>query len=110
MKIYDVLMLCGTPALIASLVAYIVTRIKNKHDNRVSHNESLAAGMQVMLRIQLTSLAEKYLAKGYCTVEERELFTAVYNAYHNLGKNGVMDDLLKKVMSLPLQTPLVIIN
>lgn len=102
MKIYDILMICGVPALISTFVVFIISKIKTKYDNKTSQQDSLAAGMQIMLRLELISLAEKYLAKGYCTVEEKELFTAVYNAYHNLGKNGVMDDLYNRVLSLPV--------
>lgn len=102
MKIYDILMICGVPALISTFVVFIISKIKTKYDNKTSKQDSLAAGMQIMLRLELISLAEKYIAKGYCTVEEKELFTAVYNAYHNLGKNGVMDDLYNRVLSLPV--------
>ena len=102
MKVYDILMICGVPALISTFVVFIISKIKTKYDNKTSQQDNLAAGMQIMLRLELISLAEKYLAKGYCTVEEKELFTAVYKAYHNLGKNGVMDDLYNKVLSLPV--------
>lgn len=102
MKVYDILMICGVPALISTFVVFIISKIKTKYDNKTSQQDNLAAGMQIMLRLELISLAEKYLAKGYCTVEEKELFTAVYNAYHNLGKNGVMNDLYNRVLSLPV--------
>ena len=33
----------------------------------------------------------------------REIFENMYNQYHILGANGVMDDIYRKFMALPLE-------
>ena len=58
-------------------------------------------GIQALLRAQLISDWNNYSEKGYAPIYARENFENVYTQYHNLGANGVMDDIRSKFMALP---------
>jgi hypothetical protein len=63
--------------------------------------QKVQAGTQATCR---NDLEEMYLAaekKGYCSNEDKEKFEATYQAYHALGKNGVMDVKREKLLKLP---------
>lgn len=61
--------------------------------------------LQATLRHELYEIADKWLAKGYCPIQDKEDFENIYKKYHDLGRNGVMDDIYAKVMELPVIKP-----
>lgn len=61
--------------------------------------------LQATLRHDLYEIADKWLAKGYCPIQDKEDFENIYKKYHSLGNNGVMDDTYCKVMELPVAKP-----
>ena len=58
-------------------------------------------GDQASLRNILYRVYNEGKAKGFSTIEEKENFNNLYDKYHKLGANGVMDGTYKKYMSLP---------
>lgn len=76
--------------------------ITNKIRNLKKENEAVKAGVQALLRDRMIQAYNHYYVdKGYMPIYAKESFENIYNAYHDLGKNGVMDDIDEKVMSLP---------
>lgn len=63
--------------------------------------EILKKSMQSILRHELYEMYYKFMKKGFATSEEKQDFENLWNNYHNLGKNGVMDKYRDKVLSLP---------
>lgn len=61
-------------------------------------------GIQAILRDRLYSLSNKYLKAGSIDKDGLENFENIYQQYHALGKNGVMDALRDKVLALPIDT------
>ena len=47
---------------------------------------------------EMFALAEK---EGFCSNEDKQKFEATYQAYHALGKNGVMDAKRSRILSMP---------
>lgn len=47
---------------------------------------------------EMFAIAEK---QGYCSNEDKQKFEATYQAYHTLGKNGVMDAKREKLLEMP---------
>lgn len=80
----------GIIALIVFLIKYIT---------------ALARGVQALLRDRLYDKYEKYSELGYAPIHVKENFDNCYQRYHRLGKNGVMDDIHKKIMRLPTEPP-----
>ena len=58
-------------------------------------------GMQKDLRRSLRQDGEKYLKRGWASHQEKTEFDELYWSYHNLGRNGVVDNLHERIMQLP---------
>lgn len=63
--------------------------------------EKVKSGDQASLRNDLYQLYDVCKKKGYASMGERINFDNLYNNYHELGANGVMDDTYNKFMALP---------
>jgi hypothetical protein len=48
---------------------------------------------------------EKCMAKGYYTVEEREVYSKLFSAYKGDGGNGVMDTIAPRMRDMPMEPP-----
>ena len=103
----------GGSALITALVNFIfnliVNSAKKRHElaqsiaNEVKReDDTLKRGVQALLRHELYELYDDYYTKrGYAPLDKKNDFENIYNCYHNLGKNGVMDGLHQRFMKLP---------
>lgn len=83
--------------IVVTAFKYLYSRIKD-NDKRT---ESVQLGVQALLRSQMISEYNKWQERGYAPIYARENFVNMYTQYHNLGANGVMDDLLEKFHNLP---------
>ena len=100
-------------ALISAMVTIILgIIIKRPLEKRADAAEKLAneertkqeavmSGVQAMLRDRLLQGYRFYEEKGFAEYDDRSNMENMYKAYHNLGKNGVMDDMHHKFMQLP---------
>lgn len=57
-------------------------------------------GVQVTCRNDLEELADKADKQGYLTRYDKDRFENAYLAYHNLGRNGVMDATYTRIMNM----------
>lgn len=55
-----------------------------------------------MQRQSLLNECEKYLKRGFATLEQKETLAGQYESYHNLGGNSFITDIYKQVMALPV--------
>ena len=62
-------------------------------------------GTQAGLRHDLCLIADEWLIKGYCPRNVKVDFENLYNQYHQLGKNGVMDNTYQSILALPESKP-----
>jgi hypothetical protein len=90
MSLYQILSLFGVGGIGVSIVVFLYKHIKG-----------IRLGTQALLRAQLISDWNYYSKKGYAPIYARENFENVYTQYHNLGANGVMDDIRTKFLALP---------
>lgn len=90
MSLYQILSLFGVGGIGVSIVVFLYKQIKG-----------IRLGTQALLRAQLISDWNYYSKKGYAPIYARENFENVYTQYHNLGANGVMDDIRTKFLALP---------
>ena len=70
-------------------------------EEKKKEQEAMMSGMQAILRDRLLQAYRHYEDKGFADYDDRSNIENMYSAYHNLGKNGVMDDMHKKFMLLP---------
>ena len=64
-------------------------------------DEVVKRGIQALLRHELYDLYNEYYPQGYAPLDVKNDFENIYMGYHNLGKNGVMDGMHERFMSLP---------
>lgn len=63
--------------------------------------KKLKAGVQASNRADLQVLVDKAENQKWLSQYDRYRFYQLYEAYHNLGKNGVMDSYKEKILALP---------
>lgn len=90
LSLYQILTLFSIPSTLVAIGVIIYKRTKGTR-----------LGVQALLRAELIRDWNYYSEKGYAPIYARESFENVYTQYHNLGANGVMDDLHDKFLALP---------
>lgn len=99
--IYDLLILAGVPSIITILFQTLLNKRSEKkkktRDNEVLINKAL----QALLRDKLRDHYVKYINQGWVDIDDKSNFSNMYDIYHSLGKNGVIDGMCKQVMELP---------
>ena len=86
------------------IVASTISIIKSNESTRKTFKEEtqlIKEGVQASLRHQLLSLWYKWSQEGYAPYEIKANFENIYEKYHKLGANGVMDVYREKFMALP---------
>lgn len=81
----------GLPTIVAILVWCI------KQGQKVA---ILMSAQQAQMRTKLLELYHKYEKRGYITEEELEDWENQYQAYHSLGKNGVLDSRRERLLKM----------
>jgi hypothetical protein len=65
--------------------------------------KAIKAGVQAVLRDRLQQAYNHAVLVGYADYGDRQNWENMYQNYHNLGSNGVMDDIRTKYFALPLK-------
>lgn len=97
--IFSVISLLFGSGVLLAVVKPIAARIK-ANDART---EAVCLGVQAMLRNDMIQLYNKYVEQGYAPIYAKQNFENMWRQYHNLGANGVMDDIHEKFLELPTQ-------
>jgi hypothetical protein len=67
--------------------------------------KSIQAGVQALLRDRLIAEYNEGVRIGYARIYDKENFENMWTQYHNLGANGVMDEIRDKYRGLPTESP-----
>lgn len=106
--LYQWISIIGVPSIL-SMVAWAIKQILNirKENKKRTQDQDakidlLMAAHQIQLRDTLMNKYKKYMKYGGITAEDMELWEAMYQSYHSLGKNGVMDARRDQLLQLPV--------
>lgn len=66
-----------------------------------STNKAQNIGLQAVLKDLLKIRYLEWIGKGYAPMDARDDLERMYQAYHGLGANGVMDSLREQFLLLP---------
>lgn len=128
METGELLSLLGVGTLCSLIVTWVFTGIKDyikkrhgdtveSREARMRHQEEkldmilakfdeqekiLTPAIQALLRNDLYQIYNYCILRGSRTTDETANFMNLYEKYHNLGKNGVMDVKEQDFMALPL--------
>lgn len=83
--------------VIGIFTKFLLNRLKASEQKQ----NALETGVQALLRDRLIYQYEKYKAKGYAPIYAKENFENLYEQYHQLGANGVMDSIHEEFRNLP---------
>ena len=98
MEWLDILSKFGIPTIsLSALIGFIRYFYK--------HIKSVKMGVQALLRAEMIDSYNHYSEKGCAPIYARTSFENVWSCYHNLGANGVMDNLRTQFMALPIELP-----
>lgn len=99
MNTYQILTVSFGSGLLVTVIKFLYSRIKQTEKK----TESVQLGVQALLRDRLYQTYLHHSEKGYAPIYARENFENMYQQYHILGANGVMDDIYHKFMNLPTE-------
>jgi hypothetical protein len=86
--------------LVVSGMGFAVKRVSQK----LNEQEAIKFGVQALLRDRIIQAYHHYKDKGYCPIYARDNIIELVNQYHNLGGNGIIDDLFDKIKMLPTES------
>lgn len=89
--------LLTSSGIIGIFTKFLLNRLKVSEQKQIA----LESGVQALLRDRLIYQYEKYTAKGYAPIYAKENFENLYEQYHKLGANGVMDSIHEEFKNLP---------
>lgn len=94
-NIVNLLALFGVPSLCACAVYFAKACIKfgKKQD-------TLANAIQKMMARDLTQDYHGYMSQGFIDDDDLTMWENSYQAYHSLGKNGIMDSRRQDLIEL----------
>lgn len=99
MTLSNILTLLFGSGLLVTVGRYFMGRIKTIE----SKNDAVCLGVQALLRDRLIHEYNKYMDMGYAPIYAKENFENMWKQYHNLGVNGVMDEIHGTFMKLPTE-------
>lgn len=94
---YEILVLLGVPSVLFMLWTYLFKKVKESD----IQNKATKKGIQALLRAQMISEFNKAKDRGYAPIYAKDNFENMWQNYHALGLNGVMDGIREKYMQLP---------
>ena len=116
LSLYEVMIVIGIPSIISGIVAIIINRGMKARDEKQEiirkqnillekQNMATMAGVQALLQDRLLQGYRQYDEKGYADFDDRKVMENLYEQYHALGKNGIMDGYRERFLSLPTYKP-----
>ena len=81
------------------LLGYIVWLLKNQKKDR----DANIKGTMLLMRVQLIEYHAKYMRLGYIPSYAYQNFCEMYEAYHELGGNGMVTKMKQEIDELHLK-------
>jgi hypothetical protein len=92
-------------SVIAAGIGIACKCLAKKRKKQNDDQKSLRNGTQALLRNEIIRSYEKYMEKKWIPLYARENVTVMYNAYHDLGGNGPITQLMEELSELPTMKP-----
>lgn len=87
------------PIILTSFLGYIVWLLKQQKKDRDANSK----GTMLMLRSKLIEYHKEWTEREYVTKHGLDNFMEMYDAYHELGGNGMVTHLLEEVRELQIK-------
>ena len=97
-------------SITSAAVGYVAYKLKQADSARQAEaaeerrrRESERAGLIALLRERMREIYYHSFEKGEAPLYARDSFESMYHAYHDMGGNGIIDDMYERFLSLPLE-------
>lgn len=81
---------------------FLVTVYKNLKTTQ-QNLKTIQLGLQAMLRDRLLQAHHHYKEVGHISYQEMQNLLNMYEMYHSLGANGVMDEIIAEIKDIPIK-------
>ena len=81
------------------VLGYIVWLLKRQKKDRDANGK----GTMLLLRVQLIEYHDRYVALVHIPSYALENFIEMYEAYHELGGNGMVTEMYKEILELEIR-------
>lgn len=85
--------------VLTSLMGYIVWLLKEQRKDRTAQEQ----GIMLLLRVQLIEYHDKYMKKGSIPSYAYQNFEEMYECYHDLGGNSMVEKMNEEIKQLRLK-------
>lgn len=65
--------------------------------------ESIKSGVKILLKNEITNYYDEAILKNSITLFEKEMLIELYKQYKNLEGNGLIENLIEKIDTIPLK-------
>ncbi len=87
----------------SGILIEVFRRIFKKISDNEQKTKAIQKGVQALLRDRLIAEYNEALRKGYAHIYDKENFENMWNQYHDLGANGVMNEIRDKYKEFPTE-------
>ncbi len=87
--------------IVAAMMVAGYQRVNRHMRHAQKKDRALDDGMRALLRDRIISACDRCFEKGYAPVYVRENISSMYDAYHSLGGDGIVTDMVRQTMELP---------
>lgn len=98
------------PIVLTALMGYVVWMLQAQKQEQLrieeahrTERDANSKGTMLLLRVQIIEYFDKWSERGYRTKHGTENVKEMYEAYHALGGNGMVEDLMKQINDLPIR-------
>jgi len=102
LTLYELLMLIGIPSIVAFIFQIVYNGLSTKVKRDRKDAQRIKEGLQALLRDRLRQNYITFKKKGCIDIADKENYHCLFVSYHDLGGNGVVDEMHKKIMALPI--------
>ena len=88
--------------LFGGVLGWIARSLSKKLKAEQERNEAIESGVRDMLRLTILDSYERCKSAGYISVSRKEALDSAYKSYHVLGGNGVITQVHKEIMEMPI--------
>ena len=87
---------------VLTALGVIARNLNKKLKKEQQRNEAIENGVRDMLRLTILDNYEKCKSAGVISVARKDAVDSAYRSYHLLGGNGVITQVHKEIMEMPI--------
>lgn len=95
-------------ALASAICGFFIGKVKEGKKAKIEERNRLnkiERDLMVLTRSDLIRLHDVFMQKGWCSIATKMSIEEEYEAYHDLGGNGMVTQLIEDIKNLPDQPP-----